>query len=173
MTLSIRVARPDDYGEVATVILSSYQEYQATMGELWDHYRADLADVAGRVARGVVLVAELEGRIAGTVTYYLPNDDGSREDWFWWPPNFAYLRALGVDPAVRGRGVGRALSLAVIDAARGASAAGVALNTVGFMAAAIALYEDLGFRRVAPDSAWEDYPLLSYTLELSDMEVSR
>jgi len=68
--------------------------------------------------------------------------------------------------------VGRALSLAVVEAARAAGAEGVALNTIEFMASAIALYESLGFRTIGRDLEWEGLAMLSYTLTFDEMEVS-
>ena len=168
----VRQALPEDYAEVARVIEEAWHEYAERLGELWEPYLADLADVEGRAARGAVLLAEVDGRVAGTVTCYLPSGAGSPPDWSWWPRTYAYLRALGVDPAHRGLGLGRALSLAVVEAARAAGAEGVALNTVDFMASAIALYESLGFRRVGPDSEWEGLSMLSYTFRFDEMEVS-
>ena len=168
----VRQALPEDSAEVARVIEAAWREYAELLGELWEPYLADLADVEGRATQGTVLLAEVDGHVAGTVTYYLPGGAGSRPDWSWWPGTYAYLRALGVDPAQRGHGVGRALSLAVVEAARAAGAEGVALNTIEFMASAIALYESLGFRTIGRDLEWEGLAMLSYTLTFDEMEVS-
>jgi GNAT superfamily N-acetyltransferase len=167
----IRQALPEDYAEIARIMEAAWREYEGNLGALWKPYVADLADVEGRASNGTVLLAEIDGRVAGTVTYYLPSG-GRGPDWRWWPPTYAYLRALGVEPAHRGLGVGRALSLAVVEAARAAGAGGVALNTVDFMASAIALYEALGFQRLRRDTEWEGLAMLSYTFKLDEMEVS-
>ena len=98
----------------------------------------------------------------GTVTYYSPRGDAAADDWWWWPKDFAYLRALGVDPATRGGGVGRALTIACIERARAEGAAGIALNTLAIMDTATALYEGLGFRQTGDDMEWAGDKLLSY-----------
>jgi len=57
----------------------------------------------------------------------------------------AHLQELYVVPALRGRGIGRALLEATIAAAREAGATGIDLNTGETDTAARALYESLGF----------------------------
>ena len=52
-----------------------------------------------------ILVAEVGGRVVGTVNYY---PDAAAEG-LGWPAGWAGLRALGVEPAARGHGAGRAL----------------------------------------------------------------
>lgn len=58
------------------------------------------------------------------------------------------LRALGVDPAARRLGIGRALMQACLERARAAGTAVLCLHTADFMTAAVAMYLGMGFRRV-------------------------
>jgi len=163
LSLSIREAVPEDFEELSRLITDAYQEFAETLGDDWEGYRDDLADIARRAAQGSQLVAETEERPVGTVTYYPPREDEpTASEWWWWPKGFAYLRALGVDPATRGRGVGRALTIACIERARADGAAGIALNTLSFMPAATALYEGLGFRQTGGNVEWGGGKLLSY-----------
>jgi len=99
--VSIREAVPGDYGELARLMTDAYQEFADFLGEDWEGYRDDLADVARRAALGTQLVAETAGRMVGTVTYYPPQDQAHADEWTWWPKGFAYLRALGVHPEAR------------------------------------------------------------------------
>ena len=80
----------------------------------------------------------------------------------------AEVRALGVAPQAQGRGVGRALMLAVIDRARAAGARRLLLSTQPGMEAAQALYLSLGFARL-PELDWSPAPgltLLAFGLAL-------
>jgi ribosomal protein S18 acetylase RimI-like enzyme len=65
----------------------------------------------------------------------------------------AYLEELYVAPGARGRGIGRALLEATMDAAREAGATRIELGTSTDDTAAIALYESCGFsnREDGPD----------------------
>ena len=104
--------------------------------------------------------------MVGTVTYYPPQGETVADEWSWWPKGYAYLRALGVHPQARGRGVGRALTVACVERARADGAVGIALNSVSIMPAATALYEGLGFRQAEGDAEWGDHKLLSYVLDI-------
>ena len=78
------------------------------------------------------------------------------------------VRALAVAPWAQGRGTGRALMLAVIDAAAATEAGRLLLSTRPEMAAAMHLYQSLGFVR-SPELDWEPVPgvaLLGFALPL-------
>ena len=170
MTLTVREARADEYEEVARLTVEAYEEYAASLSdESWEHYRSDLADVAGRAGKGQILVAEDGDHLLGAVAYYPPGPRPGGVDWWWWPEDYAYFRALAVHPAARMRGVGRALALACVQRARDQGASGVALNTTSVMPVAQTMYERLGFRRVVegvPESHSE-VGLMCYVMELS------
>lgn len=89
------------------------------------------------VARGgCVLVALDGGAVIGTVAV-IPLDDGIWE-----------LAKLAVAGAARRRGVGRRLTHAAIERARSAGARKLVLSSSRRLAAAVRLYESLGFRHV-------------------------
>lgn len=67
-----------------------------------------------------------------------------------WPSGWAGLRALGVDPAMRGLGIGRRLMGECLDRARALGAPVLCLHTAAFMTAAVTIYERMGFER-APE----------------------
>jgi ribosomal protein S18 acetylase RimI-like enzyme len=58
------------------------------------------------------------------------------------------LRLLAVDPRARGRGAGKALTLACVERARTLGRARVVLHTTRAMTTAWAMYERLGFARL-------------------------
>ncbi|MEA2682256.1 MAG: hypothetical protein QOK05_584 [Chloroflexota bacterium] len=139
-----REAAPAEHAEVARVTVEGYREYAGQMApDAWAEYEIDLSDVSGRAARGVILVAEVDGAIAGALAYF----PAGRIESDWLPRDWAYFRALAVLPAYRGRGVGRALTMACIARARSEGAAALSLHTTEGMPVARAMYERMGFVR--------------------------
>ncbi len=110
---------------------------------------------------GVAALAEHASRLfeSGEITVLLGGEgpDGIALLRFrpsiWTGAREAHLQELYVVPAMRGRGIGRALLEAAIGAAREAGATGIDLNTGATDTAARALYESCGFtnREGAPD----------------------
>ncbi|GGX46687.1 GCN5 family N-acetyltransferase [Tateyamaria omphalii] len=83
------------------------------------------------------LVAELEGKLVG-LTHFLFHRHG------WKVENVCYLQDLYADPAIRGRGVGRALIEGVYEAADAAGAPSVYWLTQEFNTEARKLYDRIG-----------------------------
>ena len=86
-----------------------------------------------------MLVAELDGQIAGTV---------STGGWGFQRPNSLRMFALDVGKAFRSRGVGTALIRAIESAAIGLNLHEVNLEVAVENVDAIRLYERLGYRRL-------------------------
>jgi len=97
-----------------------------------------LADPNGRIVKrgGEVLFARLDGRVVGTCALIRHAGD------------VCELAKMAVTPTARGRGIGRRLAEAAIEAARARAAGALFLETSPRLKAAIGLYERLGFRRV-------------------------
>jgi ribosomal protein S18 acetylase RimI-like enzyme len=94
---------------------------------------------------GVILLAEVDGTAVGVVALKPLDEDGVCE-----------MKRLFVRPDRRGRGLGRALGEAVLDAARHRGYDVMRLDTVASMTAARALYRSLGFEERPP---YYDNPL--------------
>jgi len=146
---AIRPATPLDIDSVRYVIARANEGHRGAVRDgLFEAYMASALDVAGRLQAGEVLVAEVDGRIVGTITFYADANDEGMPSRF--PSNTAGIRATAVDPRARGQGIGRALVDACIQRAAAAGLSSIALHTADFMVAAVALYEKAGFRR-APE----------------------
>jgi ribosomal protein S18 acetylase RimI-like enzyme len=103
-------------------------------GPLWD----EDADFFAKDPPEDVLVAELDGEVVGYVRLRRPTDLPSHR-------HVRQVNGLAVDPAVRRRGVGRALLLAAIDEARRRGARRLTLQVLGTNPGALALYTGCGF----------------------------
>jgi ribosomal protein S18 acetylase RimI-like enzyme len=157
----IRDALESEYAMVGELVVDVYRSIIPGL----DEYADELRDVAGRIASGaLVWVADVDGMVAGTVTY-VPGPGAYAE---FDDPDGAGIRMLAVLPAFQGRGIGEALVRACIDRARANGRSRVYLDTTQWMEAAQRLYVRLGFAR-APELDWEPatgVKLFAYVFDL-------
>ena len=161
--VEIRSVRPDEYTVAGEVTAASYREFDPRGAPDWQAYLRRIADVAGRAGHTVVLVAVVDGEIAGTATLEIDRhiESGWKEEL---APDEAHLRMLGVHPSHRREGIGRSLVEATIDLARTRGKARLTLETTPEMRAAHAMYAEMGFtptgrREVAPSLCFDSYEL--------------
>jgi ribosomal protein S18 acetylase RimI-like enzyme len=177
--MEIRRVRPEEYEEAGRVTALAYREHGPSTGADeklrghdddddvagWEEYFLRLADVASRDVQAPVLVAIENGRILGSLTLELEERISMSHGPL--SPGHAHVRMLGVDPAARGRGVGRALMDAAIEISKAQGKTMLTLNTTQQMTGAQRLYESMGFTR-EPDEVMPDgFVLLAYSLPLS------
>jgi GNAT superfamily N-acetyltransferase len=147
----VRYAEPAEFDDVAALLLRANAQYRDDMPPaIFRAYRDNLRALALDPAAHddcELLVIDSEdrgaGNILGTVTVF---PDAASEG-VGLPKGWAGLRALAVDPAARGYGLGRRLSEAAIGRARAIGAPVICLHNAAFQAAARRLYLDLGFVR--------------------------
>jgi predicted N-acetyltransferase YhbS len=164
--LVLRSARPDDYELIGEITVAAY------VGDGFidpaSTYVAKLRDAATRAAQAELLVAELGGRIVGTVTYCR----GGTEYANIAGPEDAEFRMLAVAGEARGNGVGEALVRLCIDKAKAAGCRVLRLSTQSDMLVAHRLYGRLGFVRTperdwSPDPQAYESPLITFALTLA------
>lgn len=160
--MRIRRLRAGEHDLVGALTVAAYAPFLAAD----DPYAARLADVGARDHDAEVWVAVDDGgRLLGNVTV-CPVGSSWRE---LARDCEGELRMLAVDPAVHRRGVGEALTVAVVERFRAEGARGVVLSSLPSMHAAHRLYGRLGFAR-DPERDWAPYPdvpLLAYARELA------
>ncbi|MFC4000563.1 GNAT family N-acetyltransferase [Prauserella oleivorans] len=161
----VRPARPDEFAALGALTLAAYEADGLLLHAAGESYAAELRDAAQRAEQAELLAAvDASGTLLGTVTVAPPGTpyaeisrDGEVE-----------FRMLAVAPEARGRGVGEALTRAVLDRARDLGATRVVLCSLDLMKSAHRLYARLGFTRL-PDRDWEPVPgvtLYAYGLTL-------
>jgi ribosomal protein S18 acetylase RimI-like enzyme len=127
-----------------------------------DDYVEQLADTARRAREAEVWVAVDVDQVLGSVTFCTAGStyrEIAREDE-------GEFRMLAVDPAARGRGVGKALVELCLRRSRELGYAGVRMSSMDRMTTAHRVYERLGFTR-SPEDDWTPEPgvlLLAYAL---------
>jgi GNAT superfamily N-acetyltransferase len=138
-----RFGANDSYEELTTLLHRAYAEL-AEMG-LRFHATFQAPDVTRkRAERGECWIAEIEGRVIGTITFY-PCDRTDGCPWYD-RPGVASTGQLGVDPDYRRRGIGARLMDLVEERARATGAGEIALDTSEGAKHLIALYERRGYR---------------------------
>jgi GNAT superfamily N-acetyltransferase len=105
----LRDSKSADDAFIGEMLIRSYAaKYAEKMPEVYlpPERLADLRDVERkRRTGGTVLVAEIDGQIAGTVTLYPPGHEESEA----WLPNYADLRYFVIDLPFQGRGLSRVI----------------------------------------------------------------
>jgi len=145
----VREAGPDDDAAVGEILVSGYlTRYAQKMPEvvLTDRRKAELRDVASKRKEALVLVAELEGRVVGTVAVWRPGAPASEA----WLPEACDLRHLAIDPAAQGRRLSRPLLDEAERRARQMGAKYVCLHVRRGNEGVARLYMDRGYVR-APE----------------------
>ncbi len=162
-SVTIRPATAADDDEIARITVDAYVDGGHLPSR--DHrYAGELRKTSDRRERAELLVAEVAGEIAGTVTFVR----GGTEYSEFGNPGDAEIRMLAVDPAHAGRGVGAALVDAVLDRARAIGADGIALYTLDSMHSARRIYQRLGFARLPElDHEVPGAMLRAYRLDLA------
>ncbi len=153
--VEIRPPRPEEYAAAGEVTVQAYDVDGHLAGDVG--YDAVLRDVARRVELAEVLVAVGEaGDVLGCVTIVRPGSAYAEIS----RPGELEFRMLAVAPSARGRGVGEALTRAVLDRARTLGLRTVVLSSLDGMRSAHRLYERIGFTRL-PERDWRPFPHIS------------
>lgn len=104
----IREARPEDDAVIGELLVTAFvTQYAQKLPEVvyTEGRKQELRDVASRREVASVLVAEVDGEVAGTVALFPPGAPGSEA----WLPNAADLRGLATAVRYHGQGLARPL----------------------------------------------------------------
>ncbi|WP_181773888.1 bifunctional helix-turn-helix transcriptional regulator/GNAT family N-acetyltransferase [Amycolatopsis pittospori] len=142
-TLVLRPPRPGDFGWVVQrhgALYSREYGWDERFEALVARVVADYVDKRGE-PRQAGWIAELDGERVGSI-FCMPAEDGTT----------AKLRMLLLEPAARGRGVGKRLVTECVEFARASGYAAMELWTVSLLEAARAVYQKAGFRLVSEET---------------------
>ena len=136
----IRDYATTDAEDLNRIAVAAYGQYRDQFQD-WPAMLAWLSNASSLSAIGETIVAEVDDSFAGSVTYFGP--DRPREAFF--DQHWSIIRMLVVDPAFRGKGLGRALSTECIARAKRDGSPVMALHTSPIMTVALPMYLRMGF----------------------------
>jgi GNAT superfamily N-acetyltransferase len=181
MATEVRPAEPRDDAAVARLLYESagglYDLFAGSRDAALRLLAAAIAQPGNEVSRDGVLVAEVDGSVAGALAAF-PTREGDergrrwlmialrrRAPWHWPsmlkiaaaderldydpPEDSLYIDGLSTEERFRRRGVARALIEGAVERARALGLGSLALDTTQSNAGARALYESAGFRVAA------------------------
>jgi GNAT superfamily N-acetyltransferase len=122
------------------IAVSAFDQFRDHYDD-WPAMRAGLSKTSALSVSGEVIIAELQHKPAGAVAYFGPNSQKAAFFDQRWP----IIRMLIVDPACRGKGIGRALSDECIARAKRDGSPIIALHTSPIMSVALPMYLKMGF----------------------------
>ena len=131
-SVAIRLARADEASLIVALIHRAFEQYRGELQPEPSALSMSIDKVGAAIAEGIVLVAHHGDRLIGCVA--IQHKDG-----------FAYTGRLAVDPAARGRGIGRALMAQAEVMARGMSATRLRVDVRLALAGNRAFFRSLGF----------------------------
>ncbi|TWP44280.1 GNAT family N-acetyltransferase [Lentzea tibetensis] len=151
--VEIRPARTDELAAIGEITVDAYLA-EGVIDNKTTGYAVDLADTAARFRDAVLLAAVSgDGTVLGSVTIVEPGTPYAEIS----RPGELEFRMLSVAPSARGRGVGEALTRAVIAHARSLGIGRVVMSSSEHMKTAHRLYSRLGFSRLR-ERDWRPLP---------------
>jgi len=150
-----------DADEVNRLAVAAFTPFAPHYSD-WPAMVANLAKMSELSATAELIVAEAGGSVIGAVAYVPP---GAPKPAFF-DPKWPTIRMLVVDPAARGRGIGRVLTQECPARARRDGARMIALHTSPIMTVALPMYLRMGFARLrdAPRYLGVDYAVYAKAL---------
>ena len=145
--LIIRDAKVDEQTYIRELRLNAYNEHVKKIpGDHWNVLRESILSNADTGEGVVRLVAELDGKIVGSVALFPAKIDayGGLVGELDYPE----IRMLAVSPEARGKGVATALINECVQIVKEQGLGYIGLHTADFMESAIKLYGRLGFDRL-------------------------
>jgi len=169
--LQVRQARPEEFDRLGRLLVEVYARLEGFPSpQEQPRYYALLANIGDftRQPQAQLLVAlDADDRLLGGVVYFGDMAHYGSAGSATTLVGTSGIRLLGVAPAARGMGVGRALTEACIERARERGHARVVLHTTRAMQVAWGMYQRLGFEPAPElDFMQGELPVFGFGLRL-------
>jgi GNAT superfamily N-acetyltransferase len=163
----IRLLDPaDDLAAITEMIHAAYAVHAEKGLRYWGTYQT-IEDTASRFASGKAYVAEIDGRIVGSVSVQRPQPDSSVA--LYREPTTRSITQFAVAPAYQGRGIGALLHARALASAASEQALVLAMDTAEPATGLIAMYEKWGYE-ICGHCDWR--PLTNYPSVLMSRPIT-
>jgi GNAT superfamily N-acetyltransferase len=167
----VREALPDEFSEIGELMVRIYSQLNGfpTKEEQPDYYKmlANIGELTKSPKTKLLIAVSSKGKIGGGVVYfgdmkyYGSGGNATKEK------NAAGFRLLAVDPATRGKGIGKLLTEVCIRMAKDENQNQIIIHTTEAMQVAWKMYERMGFKRSEDlDFMQEELPVFGFRLFL-------
>lgn len=171
MEYTVRNALPEEFEQIGALMVAVYSQLEGfpKISEQPDYYKmlANVGALTNNPGTALLVAVSTDNKIAGAVVYfndmkyYGSGGTATREE------NAAGFRLLAVDPATRGKGIGRLLANECIEKARENKLGQVIIHTTMAMQTAWKMYEQMGFKRSEDlDFSQQGFPVFGFRLLL-------
>jgi len=138
--MNLRDYRPEDKAALAQLAVDAFAQYQQFF-QPWEEFKNKLIAWTSLAETAQLIVVEEGDVILGAVAL-IPPKSGPISHF---PPDWAAIRMLVVNPNWRGNGIGKALTLECITRAKKMQCPCIGLHTSPIMKVALAMYLKMGF----------------------------
>ncbi|MBK7142559.1 MAG: GNAT family N-acetyltransferase [bacterium] len=139
----IRELAPNDSLEALTELLHRAYKQLADMGLRYLATHQDVATTQRRISRGTCFVAEIDGRIVGTITFNPPGI--AKGSPYIEKAGVGHLQQMGVEPGLQRQGIAKALMTHAENYARLNGVAEISIDTAETATHLISWYERIGY----------------------------
>lgn len=169
----IRNARAEEFETIGKLMVDVYAQLDGfpKPGEQPAYYNmlSNIGEFTKKPGTELLVAVSNEERIAGALVhfsdmqYYGSGGTATKEK------NAAGFRLLAVDPAMRGKGIGKLLTQASIQKARERKLSQVIIHSTAAMQTAWKMYEGMGFKRSKDlDFMQGELPVFGFRLQLTE-----
>lgn len=148
---TVRNANPDEFSEIGRLMVQVYSQLEgfprASDQPAYYKMLADVGALTNKPEAELLVAVSPENKIAGAVVYFGDMRYYGSGGTATGEQNSSGFRLLAVSPASRGQGIGKLLTEACIQKAKGKEHNQVVLHTTKAMQIAWKMYEAFGFKR--------------------------
>jgi GNAT superfamily N-acetyltransferase len=147
----VRNAKPEEFDEIGKLMVKVYSQLDGfpKESEQPNYYKmlAGIGELTAQPATQLLAAISGDGKIAGAVVYFSDMKYYGSGGTATTEENAAGFRLLGVDPSIRGKGIGKLLVDECIKKAKDEKLSQIIIHTTMAMKIAWKMYENLGFKR--------------------------